>query len=178
MSQLTPAIEDQPICADCGLCCDGTLFPFVQLAENEPPIPPMQPAPDTALRTFQQPCPHYRGTSSVYATRPQMCRTYVCDLLKGVMAEEVSTKDARDVIARMKFLRDQLATLLGGPKGSLRRAGRDLKQRAMDTPKPLEFRVHHARALTALALFEGLIAEAFDSTGSSAPMDQISQQDT
>lgn len=163
-------IDDQPICTECGFCCDGTLFPFVLLGEDEAPIPPMQPAKETPRSSFRQPCPHHRGRCSIYADRPSACRHYACDLLRSVMAGETRAEDARETILRLRSLRDSFGAAIGPVQGSLRSAGERLHQQAIAAADPGAFRVRNARALAAYAAMEGLIATAFISTrGASSP---------
>jgi hypothetical protein len=102
-------LEEQSICIDCGLCCDGTMFHAIDL----------EPSDDVALlrergavlvtdsdsRRFQQPCVAFDGSCcSVYESRPTTCRTYVCALLASVNTGDTAIADAQVVIRRAREL--------------------------------------------------------------------------
>ncbi len=87
-------LEEQSICIDCGLCCDGTMFHAIDL-ESSDDLDPLRIRgavliSDGGSRRFQQPCPAFDGTCcSVYEARPSSCRSYVCGLpYLGVMKNQ------------------------------------------------------------------------------------------
>ncbi len=82
------------ICEACGLCCNGTLFGYVELRAAEVAtaerhrLPLVEPAePDDP--SFRLPCPrHVEGAGcSIYAERPSACRSFVCPLLASARAD-------------------------------------------------------------------------------------------
>ena len=105
------------LCTRCGLCCDGTLFGDVELTG------PAEAArleilgldvdtDDADAELLALPCAGLRGTRcSVYAHRPQCCRTFECRLLqearRGVVTTElalVRIAEARVQLRRVKAL--------------------------------------------------------------------------
>src|SRR5262249_18135273 len=86
------------LCTQCGLCCDGSLFADVELTGR---------AESTGLEILGleiedddsngwqllQPCAALQGRRcSIYAHRPQCCRTFECRLLQDVRRGAVSVK--------------------------------------------------------------------------------------
>lgn len=66
------------LCRACGLCCDGSLFGRVPLAEDERVHLPLAPGGNA----FDQPCPaHVDDACTIYETRPRACREFTCRLL-------------------------------------------------------------------------------------------------
>jgi hypothetical protein len=159
---MTSGADTDPICLDCGFCCDGTLFPFGQLEPNEAVPERMVQASETPRRAFQQPCPYHEGACTIYDDRPKACRVFDCDLLKAQMRGEISKTEAREAIKRLRELKERLRTALGPGTGPLRKAGYDLTRQALTASDPAAFRAKHARILVAYAAFEGLIREAFE----------------
>lgn len=93
------------LCTECGLCCDGTLFDFVELytADDLDAFAALSPVfvqrPDSFR--VQQPCPALNARCcSVYQRRPDTCRVFECDVLRGHEAGELSLDEARQRIAR------------------------------------------------------------------------------
>lgn len=101
------------ICADCGLCCDGTLHPYANVDKDE--------AGDLSAKgfallemdggtCFRQPCPKLSGTCcTIYDRRPMTCRAYRCALLTAVDEGRVPVAVARDRISTAIALRDKVA---------------------------------------------------------------------
>jgi hypothetical protein len=91
------------LCVECGLCCDGSLFADVELANDRESIL-MESAgavvdEDEDAQLLAQPCSALRGKRcSIYKQRPQCCRTFECLLLKRVQRGEISFADAREQI--------------------------------------------------------------------------------
>lgn len=102
---------------DCGLCCDGTFFGSVVVAEEERErlarvrlvVVERDGAPVMA-----QPCSALRGClCDAYADRPGACATYECVLRKQVSAGARSLADGRAEIAAVRGLLATLRSALG-----------------------------------------------------------------
>ena len=99
------------LCTRCGLCCDGTLLGDVELTG------PAEAArleilgldvdtDDADTELLSLPCAGLRGTTcSVYAHRPQCCRTFECRLLQNARRGAVTVDDA---LARISDARAQV----------------------------------------------------------------------
>ncbi len=100
--------DGDALCTDCGLCCDGTFYGSVVVAEEE-----TDRLARVGLRVLQnegacsmaQPCTALRGClCDAYADRPRACAGYECELRKGVDAGARSLVEAREQVATMRAL--------------------------------------------------------------------------
>jgi hypothetical protein len=101
-------MNDPSICIGCGLCCDGTLHGRTTVrADDERNVAAagLTIEEEGPKRFFRQPCPRFScGSCSIYAQRPQVCRTYRCALLKKLESRKISESEARERIATAKRL--------------------------------------------------------------------------
>jgi len=106
------------LCTRCGLCCDGTLFGDVELSGRAEAgrlevlgLDVDEDDADTELLAL--PCAGLRGTRcSVYAHRPQCCRTFECRLLQETRRGAVSEAQALTRIAEARAQVRHVHTLL------------------------------------------------------------------
>src|SRR5688500_4982323 len=103
------------LCVQCGLCCDGSLFSEVELASDmeaadlEPHGLNVDDGDEDEPAVLNQPCGALCGSRcSIYAQRPECCRTFECKLLKDFKRGLVS-RDA--AAARIENLRGQLRAI-------------------------------------------------------------------
>lgn len=96
------------LCANCGLCCDGSLFADVELAgaDEADGLEAMGleiedgDSDGKDAEFLVQPCRALKGTRcSVYAHRPECCRTFECRLLRDAVEGRVSVEEALAVVA-------------------------------------------------------------------------------
>jgi Fe-S-cluster containining protein len=105
---------------DCGLCCDGTFFGSVVVAQDER---------DNLVRVglrvvdsdgglaMPQRCTALRGClCSAYADRPRACRSYECSLRERLLAGQASDDDARASLARMRALLEKIRSAFELPE--------------------------------------------------------------
>ncbi len=106
------------LCKSCGLCCTGHLFIWAKLRPSE-----LDPAESLGLKVFRsnpaergfsQPCPLWQGQCTVYDSPhyPHVCRSYKCNLLKEVIAENTSLPNALTVIEQAKEMIREVESLL------------------------------------------------------------------
>lgn len=106
------------LCKSCGLCCTGHLFAWTKLRSAE-----LENAEQLGLkvlrsipsqRGFNQPCPLWKGQCTVYASPgyPHFCSTYKCTLLKKLLDERVTLREALDLVEQAKSKFRELETLL------------------------------------------------------------------
>ena len=97
------AVTDSPanlLCIACGLCCSGHLFAWVRLDANE--LDKVEQLglrvirDDPRQRGFEQPCPVWDGTCTVYSSPdyPRSCKRYKCRQFKELAEEKISLPDA------------------------------------------------------------------------------------
>ena len=118
---MKPSLTDT-LCTTCGLCCDGSLFADVELSGTDETSRlevlglEIEDAAEDHHGLLLQPCRALKGTRcSVYAHRPECCRTFECHLLQevrrgAVTADQAKQKivDALQRIARITLLVDSL----------------------------------------------------------------------
>lgn len=149
------------LCQTCGLCCDGTIFAFLELAKHE-----AVPAQAEVLtpkdigegkRAYQIPCSALCGMScSIYSDRPQICRTYKCRLLKDFEGEKVSFERAQSLVQQVKAARSEIEQLIGAERAqSINRLRflAELEKEAEGTS--------HADAKLAIGILEILLDQHF-----------------
>jgi len=101
------------LCESCGICCDGTLFNYVTLVDDDVPKLARYPQLKLKLRneqaTFDQGCVLHTGTGcSAYDDRPDTCSRYVCGVLRAVARDELTDDEALLVIKEAKALVDNV----------------------------------------------------------------------
>jgi hypothetical protein len=106
------------LCVECGLCCNGSLFADVELA-NEKEALGLEAAgvqideEEDGAWLIAQPCTALRGKRcSIYTHRPGCCRTFECLLLKRVQGGELSVDLARKQIGAALAVKKQIQKLL------------------------------------------------------------------
>lgn len=113
-----PPSADSGLCLTCGLCCDGTLFRDVELADDAEAevfdragLPPRRTGKKTCVG---QPCPALGsdGRCGIYAERPVRCRQFDCALLLAVRAGRTAPDAARRVIHETRQQANHVRSLL------------------------------------------------------------------
>jgi Fe-S-cluster containining protein len=108
MKQTDDPTEERSICIGCGFCCDGTLHPFSELAPDDDKIVVDEGLGLLVVRgkkAFAQPCPKFDcGRCSIYARRPEVCRTYRCQLRIDVDEGRMAVAEAYRHIGAVKEL--------------------------------------------------------------------------
>ena len=116
---MKPSLTDT-LCTTCGLCCDGTLFADVELASRAEAtgleVMGLEIEDDDANGALLLPCRALHGTRcSVYAHRPECCRTFECRLLqnarRGVVSEERAKEHIGEALARIGRVKELMAQL-------------------------------------------------------------------
>lgn len=94
--------EAPDLCRTCGLCCNGMLFDYVPVIDDEVDRLAdlgfvVRRSADGSAR-FDHPCAKFCGECSIYEKRPRSCRSYRCELLRKFDAGEVSFETARRIV--------------------------------------------------------------------------------
>lgn len=104
-----PPRQEQDLCTDCAMCCDGTMFAYVNVMPDE--VPAL--SADFAIReeggepNFPQPCRYSVDRKcNIYARRPFTCRSYRCktltDLRKALIAPDEAKRRVDETLAARK----------------------------------------------------------------------------
>jgi len=106
------------LCVHCGLCCDGTLFGDVELTGRREALRLGSlglnvDENDADGQLLSLPCAGLRTTRcSIYAHRPQCCRTFECRLLQQARRGTVTVGHARVRIAEARAQVQRVKALL------------------------------------------------------------------
>ncbi len=102
---MKPSLTDT-LCTRCGLCCDGSLFADVELADGDEAAAlevmglETEDADEDDGGLLVQPCGTLNGTRcSIYPHRPDCCRTFKCRLLQEAERGMVEVERAEEKIA-------------------------------------------------------------------------------
>ena len=111
-------IEEQELCKDCGLCCDGTLFDKAVIGRGEE----LELAISLNLTitddknkvSFKLPCHLFEGKCSIYFSnkRFNMCKTFYCKLLKKFKKIEIDFSSTLQMVQTARAKADELRSLL------------------------------------------------------------------
>lgn len=99
---------EEDLCTNCGMCCDGTLFAYVEVAEDERAAVQQLFTlhAGTEGPIFHQPCSYNRDRKcTVYDDRPRTCRAYRCKTLSALRSGEIEAPEAsRRVVETQRAL--------------------------------------------------------------------------
>jgi Fe-S-cluster containining protein len=125
--------SSQNLCISCGLCCDGTFFARVDLAKEDTEAKNGLVALaatfsiERELEGFCQPCTALENKRcKIYVSRPQICRSFKCDVLKDYENGRIEFEAALGVINntfRLRNERDASAEGVGIEVGSSTASG-------------------------------------------------------
>jgi uncharacterized protein len=118
---MKPSLTDI-LCTRCGLCCNGSLFADVELAGADEASAlevmglEIEDADGGDGALLLQPCRALKGTRcSIYAHRPDCCRTFECRLLQETRHGAVGVEQAKEKIAealeRIERVKELIAQL-------------------------------------------------------------------
>src|SRR5687767_64982 len=116
---MKPSLTDT-LCTRCGLCCDGSLFADVELANGAETaaleVMGLEIEEEESRGLLLQPCRALKGKRcSIYPHRPDCCRTFECRLLQEVKRGAVSVEQAKEKIAealkRIKRVKEMIIQL-------------------------------------------------------------------
>ncbi|MFO1489197.1 MAG: YkgJ family cysteine cluster protein [Verrucomicrobiota bacterium] len=100
-----------PLCLECGLCCNGVIFADGQLQAGDDPARLRELGlrlPETRGSTagfpkFRQPCAAFQDCRcQIYSDRPKYCRAFECSLLIRFQEDEIEAEPALKIIRRTR----------------------------------------------------------------------------
>ncbi len=110
------------LCLACGLCCDGSLFGFVALSDEEAErlrghgLTVDAKGERLGLRLR---CGGLQGRCcSLYGERPQGCRTFVCTVARRFEAQALTGEEAMNVVSEAQARIAALGQRLDPPRAS------------------------------------------------------------
>ena len=123
-----PTPDGSALCANCGFCCDGTLYDQARAEEDELDrlaAGGMEVFRDGDRHRFRLPCPALNGTCcTIYESRFAICRSFRCALLRRFEAGEVGLGQALNTVSAAKELLARIEA--AAPGNRPRRARRAL----------------------------------------------------
>ena len=116
---MKPSLTDT-LCTRCGLCCDGSLFADVELADSDEASAlevmglEIEDEDEDDGGLLLQPCRALKGKRcSIYPHRPDCCRTFECLLLQEVKRGAVGVDRAKAKIAEAFQRIERVNELIG-----------------------------------------------------------------
>ena len=111
LASLKKSADSNPLCLECGLCCNGVIFANGQLQPGDDiehlrelglKLLPNRKS-EIVNRKFHQPCAAFDGCRcQIYSDRPQYCRAFECALLKKFQARKIEADSAWRTIRRAR----------------------------------------------------------------------------
>ena len=114
--------DSNPLCFECGVCCNGVIFADGQLepGDNVDRLKQLglrliaASKRSTAGPKFRQPCSAFRNCRcEIYSDRPKYCREFECLLLKSVNSGKTDRKSALRIVQLARKQSDTVNRLLG-----------------------------------------------------------------
>jgi hypothetical protein len=161
------------LCTRCGLCCDGSLFADVELASRNETLTlevmglEIEDADEEDDGLLVQPCGALKGKRcSIYAQRPECCRTFECRLLQAVKRGAVSVDRAQakisDALRRVERVQQLIAELgEGDERLPLKERCAEALERAEESSANPGANRKRAELQAAMAEVERLIQKTF-----------------
>ncbi len=96
------AANNKNICVNCGLCCDGTLFTFAKIRENEiiDPSFDFNVSDSDGKKGFKLGCCYLKDkTCTIYDRRPySICSRFKCKTLQSFTENKIDYAKAMEII--------------------------------------------------------------------------------
>lgn len=94
------------LCTECGLCCNGALFDYAELARDQVALAgelKLSVLSDSGKFGYAFPCPQLDGAvCKVYDKRPEVCRTFRCKTLREFEAGNITFDESIGRISAAK----------------------------------------------------------------------------
>ena len=93
--------KSKDLCGNCGMCCDGTLFPSFSIDPEESHLFPSGKTPTVNIT---QRCMHFDGCNGckIYSERPKTCSEYKCPVLMSYESGSITFNEAEAYINVVK----------------------------------------------------------------------------
>lgn len=109
-------LEEQEICVNCGLCCDGTLFSYAILEAGEQGSLPEKIeqtyGKEGEKEFFTLPCSYFCGKCTIYGQkRASICSAFRCQLLVNFSKSQITQPEAIKVVNKALMLKAEIYQL-------------------------------------------------------------------
>lgn len=110
--------EEQEICLECGICCDGTLFSSAWLKADERGRLPQWMEENSFSQNgeelFLLPCGYFSGRCTIYERKKAyVCSAFRCRVLKDLSEGRITRKAALVTVRDAVRTRDEISALWG-----------------------------------------------------------------
>jgi Fe-S-cluster containining protein len=153
------------LCTSCGMCCDGTLFQFVNVG-----IEDRERAIATGLElhdrrgdsSFDQPCRFFCNSEcGIYEKRPPVCVDFRCSLLKKIDCGEIPLDEAYAKVRAVRALQMSLEKFCPDAKSMPLSANEVFKIRCLIDENDLAQRQQNAMFMLLANKFIEIVREYF-----------------
>ena len=159
----------QNLCIKCGLCCDGTIFQYVKLKEQEIINNQFHYQIVKSGETgMLQPCIHLKeNICNIYhKNRPANCIAFKCKLLRAFEAGKISYIEALVLIDKLMVLKGQILESISDfyivePPVDVKKLMSDFEEYYVNHIGELEFRKMFGKTLLNYAMLIQLIKKHF-----------------
>ena len=104
--------RDKNICINCGLCCDGTLFKFAKIKDEETTSPIVTAnisfTDDGKKKLKQRCCFLDHKLCTIYDERPLVCAGFKCKQLESFISNSISYDEAMKIINDTLLLKESI----------------------------------------------------------------------
>jgi Fe-S-cluster containining protein len=101
--------KGEDLCTSCGMCCEGVFHTHAMIYSKKDILIAtrieatiLEDPVEGQDSSFSLPCPAFKGKCSVYPTRPSVCKEHRCELLKTLIADDISLDHALDHVEALR----------------------------------------------------------------------------
>ena len=169
--QLNTTKKEQHLCTNCGLCCDGTLYDYAPLTQDE-----LQSDKCTKHKistvsynnqaSIKLACNAFNKKCTIYENRFDICRSFKCKLLLKHAADKIDFISAEHIIQSIKEEAMLLRQLFNeqtntNPNESFSLRYYEFKEHNIEIFDTKEFRIKHNQLLLSFVTFQNHLHTIF-----------------
>ena len=151
---MTDTNPEQELWKSCGFCCDGTLFEYADVKDDDILLPGME-EDYQEQRCFRQPCPHFKDLCTAYhLQRPSICCSYKCTMLIKASKGKIPFTEVAQLVVQIKAQKARLEKMLAAfPGVTLTQRYKEFQQKNAAQKDTIEFRLQYKELLMEWALY-------------------------
>lgn len=172
VSEPPPPDAATALCLDCGICCEGVLYTYGQLHEDEVERIidlGILVSEESEAPAFVQPCAcHLDRRCAVYDDRPRTCVTYRCALLRSAQTGTSTFAECHRIVKEVRAVISRIYGRIGTRDPSKRiwsQAGDYLRAHMPPDSGPQDAQRAHGPLLLDLNVLALLCRRHFESKG-------------